>query len=122
MGQDITWGGKKKMPGEDEVKETEDGENECTAEPPFPKPKKMGHSSPSWVTQARGISPWLLGNERHREGGGTDTEGKGVFSQLMPQLASPVSEQGLRGEFQVPVGAVGTQAWPHPAHPHRGVR
>ena len=55
VGQDITWGGKKKMPGEDEVKETGDRENECTAEPPFLKPKKMGHSSPSWVARPVGL-------------------------------------------------------------------
>ena len=122
VGQDVAWDGKRKMPGEDEVKETEDRENESTAEPPFLKPKKMGHFSPSWVTQARGISPWLLGNERHREGGGTGTEGKwGVFPADAPD-GQPSVRTRPAGRVSGPCRGWGNAGLATPAHPHRGVR
>ena len=117
MGQDVTWGGKRKMPGKEEVKETEDGENECTAEPPFPKPKKMGHSSPSWVTQARGISPWLLGNERHREGGGTDTEGKGGVFPVDAPAGQPSVRTRPAGRVSGPCRGCGNSGLATPGTP-----
>ena len=81
------------------------------ATPPLPgSPRPVGFPLGFWEMRDTGREEVQTLRER------------GVFSQPMPQLASPVSEQGLRGEFQVPVGAGGTQAWPHPAHPRRGVR
>ena len=105
------------MPGKEEVKETEDGENECTAEPPFPKPKKMGHSSPSWVTQARGIAPWLLGNERHREGGGTDTEGKGGVFPVDAPAGQPSVRTRPAGRVSGPCRGCGNSGLATPGTP-----
>lgn len=62
MGQDLEQGGLRKVPREDETKETEVRKNESTEEPPCPEPEKMGHSScvtlpvsSSCVTEAHGI-------------------------------------------------------------------
>lgn len=93
------------MPGEDEAKDTEDGKDESTAEKPGPEPEKMGHWAPFG---SPGLVEFSRDSQEVRDPGRdeieTPMERGGVFSQLSPQLASPVVRARQQGVFQVPVG------------------
>lgn len=55
MEQDLRQGSLRKVPRDDELKETEGKKNESTEEPPGLEPEKIGHRSSPRVSQAHGI-------------------------------------------------------------------